>query len=210
MAEAHRGRFQKGQHWRPRKPHWDRAWLAHEYIEKQRSASDIAIEEGCTENAILFWLAKHNIPRRSMSETRRIKHWMVCGPKNGMYGRTGSQSPAWKGGSTPQRQAFYSSPQWATAIKAVWARDKGICQRCRKKNQWRGIFHIHHRIHFGIHELRSNIENLILLCGTCHHWVHSKANRQKLFVGAFQPSLKGGVTNGGESMEQRSHQSLAG
>ena len=64
------GTFRKGTHWRPRKPHWEKSWLESEYINKGRSAGDIAAEVGCTENNILFWLIKHDIPRRSISEVR--------------------------------------------------------------------------------------------------------------------------------------------
>ena len=31
------GRFLKGTHWRPRKPHWDRDWLYEQYVVLGRS-----------------------------------------------------------------------------------------------------------------------------------------------------------------------------
>lgn len=62
--------FKKGQHWRPRKPHWHRDWLVTEYLAKQRSTGDIAREVGCTDANILFWLKKHGIVRRSVSQAR--------------------------------------------------------------------------------------------------------------------------------------------
>lgn len=58
-------RFQPGQHWRSPREHWDREWLKREYRERNRSASDIGIQQGITENAVLYWLAKLQIPRRS-------------------------------------------------------------------------------------------------------------------------------------------------
>jgi len=81
--------FKKGEHWRQHKPYWDKEWLESEYTEKQRSANEIANQFGITESAILFWLRKHNIQTRSMTDIRAIKYWGLSGEKNGMYGKTG-------------------------------------------------------------------------------------------------------------------------
>ena len=191
------GRFLRGEHWRKPKPFWDRAWLFGEYSEKGRSAADIAKEQGCTENAILFWLHKQGIPRRTVSQARKVKHWGASGPDNPMYGHKGVESAAWKGGITPERQGFYASPDWAVAVKAVWKRDKAICQRCGKRARGqKGSFHIHHRITFAVRDIRANIDNLVLLCRTCHLWAHSKANSKKVYIGAFQATMEGGVSSG--------------
>ena len=111
--------FKPGQHWRPRKPHWDRDWLHREYIDNERSSSEIADEVGCKPNNIHFWLKKHGIPRRSVSEARKLKHWGAEGEANPMYGRNGSDHPNWKGGITPERQRVYSSREWADAVRTV-------------------------------------------------------------------------------------------
>lgn len=171
---------------RNRKPHWDRGWLFTEYVTKSRSARDIAIEENCTENNILFWLHKHKIPSRSMREIRNIKHW----------GQSGQDNPMWNGGTSSERQTFYNSPDWAWAIKSVYARDRKTCRRCGKKQTKRyGQFHIHHRVSFAEKDLRLNIDNLVLLCVKCHHWAHSRRNRNKEYPGGFQVSMKGGDDN---------------
>lgn len=62
---AANGQFVKGSHWRRPALHWDAAWLRNEYEQQGRSAADIARDAGTTENAILYWLTKHSIPRRS-------------------------------------------------------------------------------------------------------------------------------------------------
>ena len=67
---AANGQFVKGSHWRRPALHWDAAWLRNEYEQQGRSAADIARDAGTTENAILYWLTKHSIPRRSMSQAR--------------------------------------------------------------------------------------------------------------------------------------------
>lgn len=171
--------FKPGTHWRSHKPYWDKAWLEREYLDNQRSADDIATQFGVTKNSIFYFLYKHEIPRRSTAETRAIKHWGAVGPDNPMYGRTGSKNPNWKGGCSPDRQAFYSSKAWARAVTTIWRRDKATCQRCglRVKGRGREEFHIHHKAGFSEYpEMRLDIDNLVLLCQKCHWWVHSKKN----------------------------------
>jgi hypothetical protein len=62
-----------------------------------------------------------------------------------MRGKHGADTSNWKGGITPERQAFCSSEAWKEAIKKVWKRDNAICQRCGKRhnetpNRGRSIF----------------------------------------------------------------------
>lgn len=100
------------------------------------------------------------------------------------------EHPNWKGGSTPERQAFYATPDWAEAVKAVWARDNATCQKCGKHHNTcenRGTFHIHHIVSFMVKELRAEPDNLVLLCKDCHRWVHSKKNTEKHFIKEVQP-----------------------
>src|SRR3990167_5716591 len=73
--------FKKGQHWRKKKEHWDREWLYREYIEKGRSSGEIAAEIGCRNTTIHFWLRKHGIKSRSVTEARALKHWGAEGEK---------------------------------------------------------------------------------------------------------------------------------
>ena len=175
--------FKKGEHWRPRKPYWDKEWLENEYVNKQRSMAEIAAEFGITENAIYFWARKLGIQTRSMKEIRAIKHWGLSGEANGMYGKRGEDTPNWKGGVTPERQDFYNSEEWKTATRAVWARDKGECKRCGKKQKGtKTILDIHHIVSFANEKHRADIDNLVLLCKKCHHWTHSKKNTERIFI----------------------------
>lgn len=163
-------------------PYQQREWLEREYTEKGRSAKEIADQFGVVEQNILHFLRKFGIRRRTMSETRKRKYWGVPGKRNGMYGKRGEQVPNWKGGATPERQAFYSSGEWKEAVKAVWKRDRGTCQRCGKKSKGKqDKFHIHHIVSFAYKPLRADVKNLVLLCNDCHHWVHSKANVNREF-----------------------------
>lgn len=174
--------FKPGQHWRKKKPFWDAEWLRVEYEDKTRTASEIAEDWEVTEAAILFWLKKHGIKARTMTEIRADKHWGAKGEDNGMYGKTGQQSSNWKGGITPKRQAFYRSTEWADAVKIVWERDGGICQRCGTENANRRKMHIHHIVGYENEDLIAEPSNLVLLCAKCHSFVHSKKNINREFI----------------------------
>jgi len=178
MAMKNKGQFQKGQHWRPRKPWWNKSWLQDQYIGAGRSAAEIATEGGVTVNAILFWMHKHGIPRRSMKEVRSKKRWGLSGSDNPMWNRRGELNPNWLGGVTPERQAFYTSDEWRTACSKVWKRDGATCQRCgmKRDDSLDMPFHIHHIVSFANKDLRADTDNLVLLCEACHRFIHSKGN----------------------------------
>jgi transposase-like protein len=104
-----------------------------------------------------------------------------------LKGRRGEQIHSWKGGVSPLRNAFYSSDEWKTACVSVWKRDDAKCQNCGLDHRTidRNVkrFHIHHIASFARYpDLRAAPENLILLCDTCHRWVHSRANTESKFI----------------------------
>ncbi len=175
--------FKKGQHWRPPAVFRDKDYLVREYVEKQRSTGDIARENNVTDAAVLFWLRKHGITRRDTSQARKVKRWGVPGEANPMYGRRGADNPSWKGGCTPDRQAFYASLEWRRAARQVRQRDGRACRRCGKKKADDVVVEIHHIVSFAVVELRAEVTNLVLLCTGCHDWVHSNDNTDKLFIG---------------------------
>lgn len=181
----HRSRdteFKKGQHWRSPKPFWDRDYLIREYLDNGRSALEISIENGCTEGNILYWLDKHNIPRRTVTEIRKSKHWGLSGETNPMFGKRGTESSNWKGGKTPERQRFYSSLEWKEAVRLVMERDQGVCCRCQAVPKKCRSIHIHHVAPFEVEHLRAVVSNLATLCFSCHGFVHSKKNVNREFV----------------------------
>ena len=102
-------------------------------------------------------------------------------------GRGGPQHPAWKGGRTPERQAFYASVAWKRRVVGVWKRDDAKCRRCRLDHRTviRGKmrFHIHHIDSFTIRSRRAVLNNLLLLCDPCHRWIHSNKNKKGEYLG---------------------------
>ncbi|HLF13212.1 MAG TPA: HNH endonuclease signature motif containing protein [Gammaproteobacteria bacterium] len=186
-----------------------REWLISEYVEKCRSANEIALEIGRDATRVLEWLndygirtrprghnhaqlAKDGSPFRGKShtpETRarlreialadgRVPFNRLVGPP--MRGKRGAETINWKGGVTPERQAFYSSREWKDACRAVWARADAYCERCgldsREVDLTIAPFHVHHITSFAVRELRSVLTNLALLCAPCHRFVHSRGN----------------------------------
>jgi len=168
-----KGQFKKGYTWHSPKPFWDKQWLLREYANK--SASDIAREQGCHKNNILFWLAKHKIKTRSISEARKIKHWGANGKKNPMYGKIGKQNPNWNGGHSPERQSQYAKSVWKELAKAILKRDKYQCQDCGAKHTSVTKLVVHHIKAWSRYpELRFESTNLQTLCVKCHKKKHSR------------------------------------
>lgn len=170
--------FKKGQHWRSHKPYWDKEWLIMEYVDKRKSAVEIAKENNCTFQNICYWLDKHGIKRRTTKEIRAEKNWGLKGNLNGMYGACGKLNPNWRGGCTPERQSFYMSHEWKNVCSKVYKRDNAKCVRCGSTKD----LHIHHIESFSNKEKRSSLDNLVLLCKVCHHFVHSKKNVNKEYI----------------------------
>ena len=170
-------RFKKGQHWRPRKPWWDRDWLHNEYVVKKQSAPEIAAKYNVTATAIIFWLAKYKIKRRSTSEVRKIKHWSLSGPQNGMFGRYDEANPNWAGGITPDRQRTYSRHQWKELVRSVRERDGHMCQVCYAT----GPKLVTHRVLSWTKypAFRLSKFNIVTLCVECHKIMHSKQGVMK-------------------------------
>lgn len=177
------GRFVKGEHWRPRRPHWERAWLVEQYEVLGRSTGDIAAECQCSDANILAWLKKHGIARRSISQARSLKRWGVSGEDNPMHGKTGAANPRYVDGSSPERQRLYVQGAGRQFLRSVLARDGYRCVRCAAPKTTPRSLHVHHlKPWAGNEALRLDMSNAATLCRPCHQWVHSKANLEKEFL----------------------------
>jgi len=178
------GQFEKGDHWRTAQAFREAEWLRQNYTVLRRSTGDIGREFGVTDAAVLFWLRRHGIKRRTVSEARKEKHWGLEGSDNPMWNRRGELNPTWQGGVSPQRQAFYASVEWRRACSAVWKRDDARCRRCEADRRTSPDLpmHIHHIVGFAAKWLRAETSNLVLLCEVCHHFVHSRRNTEREYL----------------------------
>jgi hypothetical protein len=109
--------------------------------------------------------------------------------QNGVHylkGAAPEKNPRWLGGLTPERQAFYRSPEWKAACVTVWHRADARCECCgldsRLPHAKAAGFHVHHILTFQVRETRADPGNLILLCRYCHSWVHGKDNPARYFL----------------------------
>jgi len=164
--------YAKG-HYRGFKPYKDETWLREQYEVKQQTIDEIAEECGVTGSSVKKFMVKFGIAVRPQAESLRI------GGKV-----SGKNNPAWKGGTTPERQRLYKSKEWKELVLAVWSRDGFNCQRCGVGNVTRtNRLHAHHIGTWAEYpELRSDMKNLVTLCRECHQWVHSNANRYRRFL----------------------------
>lgn len=165
--------FKKGQHWRKPKLYWNKEWLENEYLYNNKTAKEIAKEQGCKENNILHFLKIFNIPTRSMKEIRANKYWGSTGGKNGMYGKMGKLNPNWNGGHSPERQSIYARSLWKEIAKSILKRDNYLCQDCGTPHNKDNKLVVHHIKSWSKYpELRFEPNNLITLCVECHKKRH--------------------------------------
>lgn len=137
-----------------------------------------------------YWTGKkHDDAFKEKIRQARLKDGHVPYLVNGQHylkGKRGAETNNWKGGITPQRQQVYGTEEWKIAVKTVWKRDAGICQRCGRKatteDKKKKNFDIHHIVSFENVELRTEPTNLVLLCEECHYFVHSKKNEKGEFI----------------------------
>lgn len=68
MNDSKTGRFVKSQHWREPRLFRDRSFLIEHYVDRRLSTHIIAGRFNVTPGAVIYWLRRHNIPRRKGSE----------------------------------------------------------------------------------------------------------------------------------------------
>jgi len=190
-------------------------WLRQKYEIEGLGCPDIAEIVGRDAKSVWKWLKDFGIPTRprgaderqhftaetkafaghshseaartKISAARMGKASVPAGPSHHLAGKAGPNHPRWKGGLTPERQAFYSSDEWKAACVTVWHNADAKCQRCgldsRAVPAKSRRFHVHHVVSFQIRELRADANNLRLLCAPCHRFVHSKKNINREYIG---------------------------
>jgi hypothetical protein len=131
----------------------------------------------------------HTTENRKRFREARLRDGHVPYLKDGKHhlkGKRGAETPNWRGGVTPERQAFNESRAWKAASAATWRRASATCERCSTTYavapSGSKPFHVHHIVSFAVKALRCELANLVLLCAPCHRFVHSKANTKGEFL----------------------------
>jgi transposase-like protein len=149
-------------------------WLIEQYVVKGRTVDSLALECGVNKTTVIAQMERFGIKRRDA----RLAHKGV---------QAGEKNPAWKGGTTPERQQLYKTEEWKTLLKTVYARDNYTCQHCgRGTIGGKGLRSsvAHHIKSFAEYpDLRTEMTNLVTLCRECHLWVHSLENMTRKFLG---------------------------
>ena len=156
--------YKYAKHERKRHTQVDLVWLESQYIDLSRPSTDIAKELDVTPSTVRRWLRQAGIPIRSQAESLRL---------SGAIAR--ENNPSWNGGVAD----WSYSPNWKTICKLIKDRDEWTCQLCNKQRiHWGPDLHCHH---IDGNKLNSHPWNLISLCSSCHHPIHSdEAIRDRL------------------------------
>lgn len=190
---------------------FEKQWLEARYVGEQMDCAQIGRLAERDPKTIWSWLRYYGIPTRprgsnvgqlpkgraagfSLSaehkqslRAARLKDGRAPWMKDGKHWlqHEGAVHPNWKGGITPERQAFYACGAWRESVKAVWKRADAKCERCGRHHnttERRGTFHVHHIVSFAVPALRAEVSNLALLCKPCHLFVHSAKNASGDFI----------------------------
>ena len=97
-------------------------------------------------------------------------HGKYCSNSCSMRSKTGKDSHAWKGGTSPENNLIRSGFEYRKWREAVFSRDNWTCQDCKKRGT---KLHAHHVFSFSeFPEHRFEIWNGITLCRICHAKCH--------------------------------------
>lgn len=163
------------------------AWLKEAGIPTRKRGSNPAVHFRKGERSA-FAGRKHRPESIALVKASTVRDGRVPYLKNGVHWlkTSGARSGNWRGGITPERQAFYRSDEWKAACVIVWRRADARCERCsadhRLIDRKKGKFHVHHIVSFQVKALRAEPSNLALLCQPCHMFVHSKRNTAREFI----------------------------
>jgi len=172
---------------------WDKIltkeFLYEQYIKNSKIPSKIAMEKNCSITTVFKYLKIHEIPIRSLSEskkdklnhnykdgkTKQIYYCIECGNKIcydsacfglgrcGACAKKGENSPHWNNGSSFEPYPIEFTERLKKEIRK---RDKYSCQLCSiKQSEIKKSLCIHH-IDYNKNNL--NFNNLISLCLSCH------------------------------------------
>lgn len=150
----------------------DKDWMVEQYHHEDRSQQDIADECGVSQSTISDWLDKHDIDKRSRSESMQIfsvrpDDWEMSDEARKRLSklRTGEDNPNYKNGEwTDDKKDFRDTKRWETFSKNIKQERDWTCQNCE---QYGGELHTHHAN--PVSDGGSKWDNtFIVLCYDCH------------------------------------------
>lgn len=121
--------------------------------------------------------------------SRPISEWdkaerHFCSPKCQYAFLSGENSPAWKGGTTPEMVKARVGREHINWRKAVLERDKHICRLCSKPGQKLQAHHLYSFTRYP--HLRYSVSNGHTLCVSCHRKITCKEDDYLRSIG-FDP-----------------------
>jgi len=130
-------------------------WLYEQYIEKQKSTSQIADICGCYRSTVGQWLKRHNIKTRPKAPS-------------------GSENPNWNGGKKPYGDGWNEQKRQTIRSRDGHTCKDPNCSTTQKKHikKYDEKLHVHHlrkARDVDDPEERNAKENLITLCRDCHY-----------------------------------------
>lgn len=140
----------------------------------------MAGECGVTSRAVIVFMQKHGINRRTQKEVRKLKFWSGAPT---MLGRNGHLNPNWHNDSTLKRRKVMQTKAWLDVRKEVIRRDR-VCRvcGCAKASD---VHHIERLTDAPL--LMFDSGNLILLCRLCHYKMRGKEEKwKKRLLGLLQ------------------------
>lgn len=101
--------------------------------------------------------------------------------------------------------AFYQSRAWRRLRKIKFARETGLCERCRAKGIVRMGEEVHHVVPIEVDwSRRLDPDNLELLCAACHNEQHERESPLQKFSKFWEE-----LENGGAAAEHHAGQEIA-
>jgi predicted transcriptional regulator len=165
----------------------DSDWLEAQYLDNERSQQDIADECGVSQSVISEWIDKHNIDKRTRSESMQIfsvgnEGWEMPEEmrENLSEMRKGENNPNWKNGEwTDEKKDFRDTKKWETFSRNIKEDKDWTCENC---GQYGGELHTHHAN--PVSDGGEKWDNtFIVLCYNCHQgdytfWHNSSVEEQ--------------------------------
>jgi uncharacterized Rmd1/YagE family protein len=136
-----------------------------------------------------FYQKRHSNEVRERISAIHKQNGHSKGTKNYFYGKTGKDSPNWKGGISTKRAMFYATNEWKEKRLEIFNLDNFTCLWCGfTPTKSRNSLNAHHIIPLSKNwNLALENSNLITLCITCHK---STFNKEMRLVTIFQDIVR--------------------